>query len=137
MKNALIPIELLGRVLFVALFLPAGISKLSGFEGTVEYFGSLGIPMAPAAVVATIAIEVLGSVALLIGYKTRYAAFALAAFTLFASFIGHAFWAVPAEQAFVQQLMFFKNIAVVGGLLILATAGAGKLSLDSRDTQLA
>jgi len=61
----------------------------------------------------------------------------LAAFTLFASFIGHAFWAVPAEQAFVQQLMFFKNIAVVGGLLILATAGAGKLSLDSRDTQLA
>lgn len=137
MKNALIPIEFLGRVLFVALFLPAGISKLSGFEGTVEYFGSLGIPMAPAAVVATIAIEVLGSVALLIGYKTRYAAFALAAFTLFASFIGHAFWAVPAEQAFVQQLMFFKNIAVVGGLLILATAGAGKLSLDSRDTQLA
>jgi len=137
MKNALIPIELLGRVLFVALFLPAGISRLSGFEGTVDYFGSLGIPMAPAAVVATIAIEVLGSVALLIGYKTRYAAFALAAFTLFASFIGHAFWAVPAEQAFVQQLMFFKNIAVVGGLLILATAGAGKLSLDSRDTQLA
>lgn len=137
MKNALIPIELLGRVLFVALFLPAGISKLSGFEGTVEYFGSLGIPMASAAVVATIAIEVLGSVALLIGYKTRYAAFALAAFTLFASFIGHAFWAVPAEQAFVQQLMFFKNIAVVGGLLILATAGAGKLSLDSRGTQLA
>jgi len=67
MKNALIPIELLGRVLFVALFLPAGISKLSGFEGTVEYFGSLGFPMAPAAVVATIAIEVLGSVALLIG----------------------------------------------------------------------
>ena len=137
MKSAFIPVELLGRVLFVALFLPAGISKLFGFEDTIGYFGSLGIPMASAAVVATITIEVLGSVALLIGYKTRYAAFTLAAFTLFASFIGHAFWAAPADQAFVQQLMFFKNIAVVGGLLILASAGAGKWSLDIRAAQSA
>ena len=59
MKNAYNPIEFLGRLLFVALFLPAGFSKLLGFEGTVGYFGSLGVPMASAAVAATIAIEVL------------------------------------------------------------------------------
>jgi uncharacterized membrane protein YphA (DoxX/SURF4 family) len=89
MKNTFIPTEFLGRLLFVALFLPAGVSKLFGFEGTVGYFGSLGIPMASSAVVATIAIEVLGSVALLTGYKTRYAALTLAAFTLIASLLGH------------------------------------------------
>lgn len=137
MKNPSASVEFLGRLLFVALFLPAGISKLFGFEGTVGYFGSLGIPMAPAAVLATIAIEVLGSVALLIGYKTRYAAFTLAGFTFFASLAGHAFWSVPAEQAFVQQLLFFKNIAVIGGLLVLASAGAGKWSLDNRAAQRA
>jgi putative oxidoreductase len=49
--------------------------------------------------------------------------------------VGHAFWAAPAEQAFVQQLMFFKNIAVVGGLLVLASAGAGKWSIDSKAPQ--
>jgi putative oxidoreductase len=132
MKNVYIPIEFLGRLLFVALFLPAGLSKLFGFADTVGYFGSLGIPMASAAVVATIAIEVLGSVALLIGYKTRYAAFVLAGFTFLASLAGHAFWAVPADQAFVQQLLFFKNIAVIGGLLVLASAGAGKWGLDGK-----
>ena len=137
MKNTFNPIEFLGRLLFVALFLPAGLSKLFGFESTVGYFGSLGIPMASAALVATIAIEVLGSVALLIGYKTRYAAFALAGFTFFASLAGHAFWSVPAEQAFVQQLLFFKNIAVIGGLLVLASVGAGKWSLDNRAAQRA
>jgi putative oxidoreductase len=137
MKNTFIPTEFLGRLLFVALFLPAGVSKLFGFEGTVGYFGSLGIPMASSAVVATIAIEVLGSVALLTGYKTRYAALTLAAFTLIASLLGHAFWSVPAEQAFGQQLLFFKNIAVIGGLLVLASAGAGRWSLDSRASQRA
>ena len=137
MKNAYNPIEFLGRLLFVALFLPAGLSKLLGFEGTVGYFGSLGIPMASAAVAATIGIEVLGSIALLLGFKTRYVAFGLAGFTLLASVVGHAFWMAPAEQAFVQQLMFFKNIAVVGGLLVLASAGPGKWSFDSKAPQTA
>jgi putative oxidoreductase len=56
----------------------------------------------------------------------------LAVFTLAASYVFHAFWAVPAEQAFVTQLLFFKNIAVVGGLLAVAANGAGGWSLDAR-----
>lgn len=128
--------NLVARLLFVALFLPAGISKLMGFEGTVGYFNSLGIPAASLAVVATIAIEILGSIALLVGFKTRVAAVILAVFTLAASIAGHAYWAVPAEQMFVQKLLFFKNLAVVGGLLLLAIQGAGKLSIDGRGDRI-
>jgi len=127
--------NLVARLLFVALFLPAGVSKLTGFEGTVGYFNSLGIPVASLAVIATIAIEILGSIALLIGFKTRVAAAVLAIFTLLASIAGHAYWAVPAEQVFVQKLMFFKNLAVVGGLLLLAIQGAGRLSIDGTSEQ--
>jgi putative oxidoreductase len=132
MQNLYGVINLLGRLLIVALFLPAGLSKLTGFESTVGYFDSLGIPLATLAVVVTIVIEVVGSIALLLGYQTRLAAIVLAVFTLAATMIGHAYWAAPADQAFVQQLMFFKNIAVVGGLFALVAAGAGTLSIDGR-----
>jgi putative oxidoreductase len=132
MQNLYGVFNLLGRLLIVALFLPAGLSKLTGFESTVGYFDSLGIPLATLAVVVTIVIEVVGSIALLLGFQTRLAAVVLAVFTLAATMIGHAYWAAPADQAFVQQLMFFKNIAVVGGLFALVAAGAGSLSIDGR-----
>ena len=124
-------LNLIGRVLIVALFLPAGIDKLTGFSGTVGYFSSLGMPAPSLGVVVAIVVEIIGGLALLVGYRTRIAAVVLAVFTLAASVAGHAYWAAPADQAFVQQLLFFKNIAVVGGLLILAAAGAGKISIDN------
>ncbi len=126
------PLNLIGRLLFVALFLPAGISKLTGFAGTVGYISSVGLPLPTLGAALALAVEILGSLALLAGFQTRIAALALALFTLVASFFFHGFWAAPAAQAFVQQLMFFKNIAVVGGLLVLAAQGAGGWSLDAR-----
>jgi putative oxidoreductase len=125
-------LNLAARVLFAVLFLPAGISKLTGFAGTVGYIASVGLPLPSLGAVLALAVEILGSAALLAGYGTRIAALALALFTLVASFFFHAFWAVPADQAFVVQLLFFKNIAVVGGLLALAAGGAGDWSLDAR-----
>jgi putative oxidoreductase len=125
-------LTLIGRLLLAALFLPAGLSKITGFDGTVGYIGSVGLPVPALAAVVAIVVEVLGGAALIVGYQTRLAAAALALFTLVASVFFHAFWAVAPEQAFVQQLMFFKNIAVVGGLLVLAAAGAGALSLDAK-----
>ena len=74
----------------------------------------------------------LGSIALLIGFQTRFVAAVLAIFTLVATLFFHAFWAVAPEQAFVQQLLFFKNIGVIGGLLVLASSGAGAWSLDAK-----
>jgi len=126
-------LTLVSRLLFVVFFLPAGTAKLTGFAGTVGYISSVGLPLATLGAILALAVEILGSLALLAGLKTRLAALILAAFTLVASFFFHAYWAVPADQAFVTQLLFFKNIAVVGGLLALAANGAGAWSLDARN----
>jgi len=131
-KNVQNALTLLGRLLFVALFLPAGIGKLTGFSGTVGYIASVGLPAPALGAVAALTVEIVGSVALLVGFGARVAALVLAVFTLAASFFFHAYWSVPADQAFVTQLLFFKNVAVVGGLLILAAQGAGEWSLDAR-----
>lgn len=124
-----------GRLAFAALFLPAGLSKIFGFEGTVGYIASVGLPLATLGAVLAILVEAVGSLALVIGLFTRSAALVLAIFTAFASVWFHAFWIFPADQAFVQELMFFKNIAVIGGLLVLASHGAGAFSLDARRIQ--
>ena len=128
-------LALASRLLFVALFLPAGISKLTGFAGTVGYIASVGLPLPALGAILALSVEILGSLALLAGFGTRLAALILAVFTLVASAFFHAYWAVPADQAFVTQLLFFKNIAVVGGLLALAANGAGAWSLDARNAR--
>lgn len=126
------PLSLIGRLLLAALFLPAGISKIGGFAGTAGYIASKGLPLPEVGAALAIAVEILGGLALILGFGTRLAALALALFTLVATFIFHNYWGVPADQAFVQQLMFNKNIAVVGGLLVLAAHGAGAWSLDAK-----
>lgn len=126
------PLTLTGRLLLALLFLPAGLMKIGGFTGTVGYIASKGLPMPALGAVIAIAVEVLGGLALLAGFGTRVAALVLAVFTVAASVIFHAYWAVPAEAQMVQQLMFFKNLAVVGGLLVLAAHGAGGWSLDAK-----
>jgi len=126
------PLTLVGRLLLALLFLPAGISKIGGFAGTAGYIASKGLPLPEAGAAIAILVEVLGGLALIAGFGTRLAALVLALFTLVATFIFHNYWGVPADQAFVQQLMFNKNIAVVGGLLVLAAHGAGAWSLDAK-----
>lgn len=124
----------IGRLLIAALFIPAGIGKLTGFAGTVGYIASKGLPLPELGAVIAIVVEVGIGLAFLLGWHTRLAALVLAAFTLAASVFFHNFWAVPADQAMVQQLMFIKNIAVAGGLLTIAAWGAGAWSLDARRT---
>ena len=123
---------LAARLLIVALFLPAGIGKLADFGGAVGYIASAGLPLPTAGAALALVVEIGGSVALLAGFGTQAAALVLAMFTLAASVFFHAFWSAPADQAYVTQLLFFKNIAVVGGLLALADHGAGRWSLDAR-----
>ncbi len=127
------PLALIGRLLLAYIFIPAGVGKLgAGFAGTVGYIASKGLPMPEVLAAAAIVVEIGAGLALLVGYRTRWAALALALFTAAAALFFHNHWAVPAEQQMVQQLMFGKNLGMVGGLLAFAAFGAGALSLDAR-----
>lgn len=126
------PLALAGRLLLAWLFLPAGIGKIAGFAGTVGYITSVGMPLPTVAAAIAVVVEIAGGLALLAGFGTRVAALALALFTLVASVFFHAYWSLPAGQQMMQQLLFNKNIAVVGGLLVLAALGAGAWSLDAK-----
>ena len=124
------PLSLIGRALLALLFIPAGFSKISGFAGTAGYIASKGVPLPELAAAAAVGVELGLGLLLLIGWQTRWAALGIALFTVVITFIFHNFWAVPAEQVMAQQQSFFKNIAVVGGLLTVAAWGAGAWSVD-------
>lgn len=123
---------LIGRILLALMFLGAGISKFGGLEGTAGYIASAGLPLPKLLAIATAILEVVAALMLIVGWQARWAALALAAFTLLATLLFHNYWAMPAEQQFTQQLMFMKNMAIVGGLLVLFAFGPGALSLDPR-----
>lgn len=126
------PLALVARILLATMFVMAGFSKIGGFEGTVGYIASKGLPLASIVAVLTILLEIAGGLAIIVGYKARIAAFLLGGFTLMAAFIFHNFWAVPAEQAFVQNMLFMKNISIAGGLFLLAALGSGSFSVDGK-----
>lgn len=123
---------LLGRALIALLFVPAGWSKIGGFSGTAGYIASKGVPLPEVAAAIAILVELGLGLMLLLGWRTRLAALGIAVFTVVITFIFHNFWAVPAEQVMAQQQNFFKNLAVVGGLLAFTVFGAGGWSLDGR-----
>jgi putative oxidoreductase len=122
----------IARILLALMFVLAGIGKLTGLAGTAGYIASKGLPAPMLLAVAAGVVELVAGVLLIIGWQARWAALALAVFTLVASVIFHNYWAMPAEQQMIQQLMFMKNLAVTGGLLFVFAFGAGTLSLDAR-----
>jgi len=123
---------LVARVLLALMFVLAGFGKLVGLEGTAGYIGGVGLPAPMVLAVASGVLELAAGVMLIVGWQTRGAALALAVFTVVASVLFHNFWAMPADKAFMQQLMFLKNLAVTGGLMFVFVFGAGSLSLDAR-----
>jgi putative oxidoreductase len=124
------PLSLIGRVLIALLFVPGGFGKLMGFAGTAGYIASKGVPLPEVCAAIAICVELGLGLALLVGYKTRWAALGIALFTFVITFIFHNFWGVPAEQVMMQKLNFFKNMAIVGGLFAFVCYGAGRFSLD-------
>ena len=126
------PLSLFGRILLASLYLPAGFGKVTDFSGTVGYIASNGVPMPQLAAAAAVGIELGLGMLLLLGWQTRWAALGIAFFTLVVSFIFHNFWAVPVDEVVMQQQSFFKNIAVIGGLLTVAAWGAGAWSFDGK-----
>lgn len=118
---------LVGRVLLSILFIMAGFSKLTAISATAGWFGSIGIPMPTAATVIVGLVELLGGLAVLVGFKTRIAAIVLAVFTLAATAVAH----LDFSQA-GNALMLQKNLGLAGGFLLLTVIGAGAYSIDRR-----
>ncbi|MCE9644188.1 DoxX family protein [Candidatus Parcubacteria bacterium] len=117
---------LVGRVFIASLFLYAAYGKITGFAGTAAYMQD--VVMWPSFMLGLgIAFELIGGLSLLLGWKTRWGAWALILFTLVASALFHNFL-----QDETQIVMFLKNLSIIGGLLYVATYGAGTLSIDNR-----
>jgi putative oxidoreductase len=123
---------LVGRILLGLIFVLSGFAKLSGFDGTAGYIGSKGLPLPQLLAALTIVVELGGGLALMAGFYTRQAVVALAGFSLLTAIVFHNFWAAPQAEQMMQQINFMKNLAIAGGMLVVAAFGPGRLSLDAR-----
>ena len=121
-----------GRILLALIFVISGYNKLVGFDGTVGYIASKGLPLPQLAAAAAIAIELVGGVLLVIGWQTRWAATAIFLFMIPTTLIFHAFWAAPAANLQMETIQFMKNLCIMGGMLYVMAFGAGPLSVDNR-----
>ncbi len=117
--------DFIGRVLISAIFLVSGLGKIAGYAGAQGYMAAMGVPGALLPLV--IALEVGGAVAVILGYRTRLAAFLLAGFCVLSALIFHR---ALGDQ--VQFVMFMKNLAMAGGFMLLVARGPGEWSLDAR-----
>ena len=125
---------LIGRILVAAIFLWSGIGKIGGFAGTAGYMASKGLPMAEVLLVITIIVEIGAALMIIIGYKARLGALALLLWMIPVTLIFHAFWApgMPAGEVQMQTINFFKNLGLMGAMLLLIGFGSGPYSVDRR-----
>ena len=123
---------LAGRILLALIFVISGYDKLVGFEGTVGYIASKGLPLPQLAAVGAIVVELVGGCLLIIGWQARWAATAIFLFLIPTTLIFHPFWAVSGGQVQVESIQFMKNLCIMGGMLYVMAFGAGPLSLDNR-----
>lgn len=117
--------QIFARIFLAQIFVLSGIFKITGYEGTQNYMEAMGIPGMLLPLV--IFVEIGGGLAIVLGWQTRWTAIALASFTVLAGVIFHSNF-----SDHIQMIMFMKNIAITGGLLLLAAHSAGEYSLDGR-----
>lgn len=124
---------LLGRILLASIFIFSGISKFGDIAGTADQIAQHGLPMPQLLAPLTAALEVVAGILVAVGWQTKYAALALAVFTLAAGLFFHDFWTMPdGQERTMQMANFMKNIAIVGGFLVLAAHGAGRYAIETR-----
>jgi len=123
---------LLARVLLSLLFILFGWQKLVGFSGTVGYMTSVGAPAPTVFAIVAVAMEFVVGIAIIFGFCTRLLALLLALYTLGAAFIGHHYWTMTGMEQYANMINFYKNLSIIGGLLLLAATGPGRYSLDRK-----
>jgi putative oxidoreductase len=125
---------LVARLGVGAIFLISGAGKLATWSATAAFAGSKGVPTVLLA--AATAIEILGAISVLTGWKARWGAAALVAFLVPVTLVFHNFWAYQGAEAQLQTIQFLKNIGIGGGLLAIFAAGPGALSVDARRSRI-
>ncbi|WP_155639407.1 DoxX family protein [Burkholderia diffusa] len=123
---------LAARVLMMILFVLFGWQKLSGFSGTVAYMASTGAPSPELSAVIAVAVELVGGALIAVGFYTRPLALVFAVYTLATALIGHRYWALQGMDQYLAMINFYKNISIIGGLLLLAVSGPGRYSFDRK-----
>ena len=123
---------LIGRILLVLIFVLSGLMKITGFAGTAGYMTSMGVPMVYPALVLTILVELGGALMILIGYKTRLAAILIFLWLIPVTYIFHFKPSLhqTGMEALINQIMYLKNLSMMGGLLLVASYGPGAYSVD-------
>jgi putative oxidoreductase len=122
----------LGRVALVALFFWSAAGKLMAPAGLNAALAAKGVPMPMLVTYAGAVFEIVCAILILIGWKTRYAALGLILFTVAATYVAHDFWAMTGAARIANQAHFFKNLSIIGGLMLLMAAGAGRYSVERR-----
>ncbi|MGF6757642.1 DoxX family protein [Paraburkholderia sp. GAS42] len=120
---------LVARVLLMVLFLAFGWSKLTNFGGTVGYMGSLGAPAPMLSAIIAVVMEVFVAIALILGIFTRPLALLFVLYTFGAALIGHHYWTMEGAEHMGNMINFYKNVSIMGGLLLLAVTGPGKYAI--------
>ena len=128
-------IPLLGRLLITYIFLTSGIAKVFSWSDNVAYMNTRHLPFIPALLFAATVIELAGSASLITGYQARVAAFVMFWYTAAVTILFHNYWAATSMMAAMQETHFRKNLAIMGGLLMLAYAGPGKWALGAHATK--
>jgi len=122
---------IVGRILLSLIFVISGLGKIGGWKQTAGYMASKGMPIVPLFLVGAIVIEIVGGLSVLLGIKARIGAAALFVFLIPTTLIFHNFWAYEGMVHQTQMIMFMKNLAIMGGLILVIGFGAGSLSIDS------
>jgi putative oxidoreductase len=123
---------LVARVLLMILFVLFGWQKLTGFSGTVAYMTSTGAPAPTVSAIVAVVMELVVGIAIVVGFFTRPLALLLALYTIGTALIGHHYWTMQGMERYANTINFYKNISIVGGLILLFITGPGKYSLDRR-----
>jgi len=125
-------VPLLGRLLLSQIFILSGISKLMNWSGTEAYMAAQGMPLVPLLLLGATVVEILGGLSLLLGWQARWGAFIVFLYLIPTTLIFHNFWAYHGAEQQMQMINFMKNLAIMGGLLMMAANGPGLWSVDER-----
>ena len=123
---------LAGRILLSIIFIMSGIGKITGFAGTAGWMTSKGLPMADVLLGASIVIELGAAAMIVLGFKARWGALALLLWMIPVTLVFHSYWTYPAAEQQMQSIMFFKNLGLMGGMLLIMGFGSGPFSLNRK-----